>query len=202
MFYTSKKPLPKYLASVPSVSSIRRSWLYFAVLSVLETEPVLIWPAFKPTERSLMKTSSVSPDLWDTMTPKREFFANSIVSIVSESVPIWFNLIKIEFAESFLIPVNNLFLFVTKRSSPTIWTFWPIVFVSSLKPSQSFSSNGSSIETTGNFLQISSQYFTNWSVSSFLFHLLTHKIYHHIIHLPQHQLQYKFLHLIYIHSFQ
>jgi len=40
-------------------------------------------------------------------------------AIVSESVPIWFTLIKIEFAVSFAIPFANLSTFVTNKSSPT-----------------------------------------------------------------------------------
>ena len=49
----------------PSSSSIRRSWLYFAIRSVRRAEPVLICPAFIATARSAMNVSSVSPDRWE-----------------------------------------------------------------------------------------------------------------------------------------
>ena len=55
---------PGYLATLPSSSSILISWLYFAILSDLEAEPVLICPAFVATARSAIVVSSVSPDLW------------------------------------------------------------------------------------------------------------------------------------------
>jgi len=52
-------------ASSPNSSSILRSWLYFAILSVLEADPVFICPAFVATARSAINVSSVSPDLWE-----------------------------------------------------------------------------------------------------------------------------------------
>ena len=57
------KSAPAYLAFVPNSSSILRSWLYLANLSDLQGAPVLIWPVPRPTTRSAMKQSSVSPDL-------------------------------------------------------------------------------------------------------------------------------------------
>ena len=50
-----------YFAFVPSSSSIRINWMYFAILSVLDIDPVLIWPAFVATARSAIVVSSVSP---------------------------------------------------------------------------------------------------------------------------------------------
>ena len=47
----------------PNSSSILKSWLYFATLSVLEREPVLIWPEPIDTAKSEIIVSSVSPDL-------------------------------------------------------------------------------------------------------------------------------------------
>ena len=41
---------------------MRSSWLYLAMRSVREAEPVLIWPAAVATARSAMKVSSVSPE--------------------------------------------------------------------------------------------------------------------------------------------
>jgi capsular polysaccharide export protein len=51
-------------ASSPSSSSMRRSWLYFAILSERLIEPVLIWPQFVATAMSAMVLSSVSPERW------------------------------------------------------------------------------------------------------------------------------------------
>jgi hypothetical protein len=59
------KSLPRYLAEVPNNSSIRRSWLYLAMRSDLEAEPVLISPVFSATARSAMVVSSVSPERWE-----------------------------------------------------------------------------------------------------------------------------------------
>ena len=46
----------------PSWSSIRSSWLYFAVRSERAGAPVLIWPLFVATAMSAIVASSVSPD--------------------------------------------------------------------------------------------------------------------------------------------
>ena len=45
---------PAYTAFLPSICSMRRSWLYLAVRSVRLSEPVLIWPQFVATARSAM----------------------------------------------------------------------------------------------------------------------------------------------------
>ena len=50
-----------YNAFSPSISSIRISWLYLAIRSVREAEPVLICPQLRATARSAMVVSSVSP---------------------------------------------------------------------------------------------------------------------------------------------
>src|SRR5262249_52896563 len=57
--------LPAYLACGPSSSSIRRSWLYFAVRSERASDPVLICPQLVATARSAMVESSVSPERCD-----------------------------------------------------------------------------------------------------------------------------------------
>ena len=56
-----------------------------------------------------------------------------------------------EFADFSLIPLFNLETFVTKRSSPTIWIFFPISFVSFDHAFQSSSAKGSSIDLIGYF---------------------------------------------------
>ena len=53
---------PAYLPALPSASSMRSSWLYFATRSVRLAEPVLICPALVATARSAMVASSVSPE--------------------------------------------------------------------------------------------------------------------------------------------
>lgn len=42
----------------------------------LQGAPVLIWPVDKPTARSAMKQSSVSPDRCDVITPHPASFAH------------------------------------------------------------------------------------------------------------------------------
>src|SRR5260370_40101038 len=63
----ARAALPWKRAAEPSSSSMRRSWLYFAMRSVRLAEPVLIWPAAVATARSAMYVSSVSPERWEMM---------------------------------------------------------------------------------------------------------------------------------------
>ena len=56
---------PGRLASAPSASSIRSSWLYLATRSERDGAPVLIWPQPVATARSAIVVSSVSPERWD-----------------------------------------------------------------------------------------------------------------------------------------
>ena len=56
--------------------------------------PVLIWPVARPTDRSAMKLSSVSPDLWLAMTPQPASLAILTAMIDSVTVPIWFTYIQ------------------------------------------------------------------------------------------------------------
>ena len=48
---------------------MRRSWLYLAIRSLREAEPVLICPVFRATARSAIVLSSVSPLRWDITDP-------------------------------------------------------------------------------------------------------------------------------------
>ena len=41
---------------------MRSNWLYFETRSLRDNEPVLIWPAFRPTAISAIVESSVSPE--------------------------------------------------------------------------------------------------------------------------------------------
>src|SRR5712671_3671353 len=54
--------LPLNFAFAPNSSSMRSSWLYLAIRSVREAEPVLICPAAVATAKSAMNVSSVSPE--------------------------------------------------------------------------------------------------------------------------------------------
>ena len=58
---------PGYTALAPSCSSMRISWLYFAVRSLLLGAPVFIWQVFSATARSAMVVSSVSPERWEAI---------------------------------------------------------------------------------------------------------------------------------------
>ena len=43
---------------------MRSSWLYLAIRSEREAEPVLIWPVFRATAKSAIVLSYVSPERW------------------------------------------------------------------------------------------------------------------------------------------
>jgi hypothetical protein len=96
--------VPKNSADCPSSSSIRSNWLYFAMRSVREAEPVLICPAARShrevrDKRIFGLTRAVRDD---DVYPNRR--ASSIASSVSEIVPIWFTLIRIELPTFSSIP--------------------------------------------------------------------------------------------------
>lgn len=108
------------MAPAPSLSSILKSWLYFATLSVRAGAPVLICLALMPTTKSAIVVSSVSPDLCETIALYPFFLASSIASSVSDILPIWLSLIRIAFAQPSSIPFANFSGLVTNKSSPTI----------------------------------------------------------------------------------
>lgn len=66
LFYINYIP---YFADLSSSSSIRNNWLYFAIRSERDIEPVLICPAFVATARSAIVVSSVSPLRCEIITP-------------------------------------------------------------------------------------------------------------------------------------
>ena len=125
--------------------------MYLAILSDLQREPVFICPVDIPTEKSEINVSSVSPDLCEIIELKLLCLANSIVLIVSVTVPIWLSFIKTELPQSLSIPFFNLSVDVTNRSSPTSWHLSPISEVSALHPSQSFSSVRLQLKWLGSF---------------------------------------------------
>ena len=101
--------------------------MYLATLSDLAKDPALIWDEFVATAKSAINVSSESPDRCDIIVLKSFFWANLITSIVSLSVPIWFNLTSIALADFSFIPLFNLFKLVANKSSPTIWIFAVLV---------------------------------------------------------------------------
>src|SRR3954464_13517896 len=65
LIYLRKALRPGYVASAPSASSIRSSWLYFATRSERDGAPVLICPQPVATARAAIVVSSVSPERCD-----------------------------------------------------------------------------------------------------------------------------------------
>ena len=130
---------------------MRRSSLYFAFRSDRHGAPVLIWPAPVATARSARKSSSVSPDRWEMTARYPALCAISTASSASESVPIWFTLIRTAFAVPSAMPQESLLTFVTNRSSPTSCTLFPSASVSCFQPSKSSSHSPSSMDTIGYF---------------------------------------------------
>src|ERR1700704_3156480 len=79
-----------------------------------------------------------------------------MASMVSVTLPIWFNLMRMALAMPSLMPRERRAVLVTKRSSPTSWIFLlddllPILSVRDFQPPQSSSAMPSSIETIGYF---------------------------------------------------
>src|SRR5271156_224717 len=85
---TARAARPGKRADAPSSSSMRRSWLYLAMRSVRDAEPVLICPAPMATAKSAMKASSVSPERCEMMEAYFALRAISTASIVSVTLPI------------------------------------------------------------------------------------------------------------------
>jgi hypothetical protein len=141
-----------YIALELNSSSICIKRLYLAILSDLDIEPVLICPVPIPTTKSAMNVSSVSPERCETTDTHPAFLASRIVSTVSDTVPIWFNLIKTALDHFPLIPSLTIVGFVQYKSSPTICKDLPYFLVKSFQPLLSFSLKPSSIEIIGNFL--------------------------------------------------
>src|SRR4030095_3042446 len=111
---------PGNIPTLPRASSILNNWLYLAILSNREADPVLICPVFSATARSAIFVSSVSPLRWLIIVVNELFFASSTELMVSLRLPIWFTLIRMELPDFSSIPRCNLFTLVTNKSSPTI----------------------------------------------------------------------------------
>lgn len=89
-------------------------------------------PVDRPTTRSAMKVSSVSPERWDTMVPQPFDFARLWALIDSVTDPIWFTFSRRQLQAFLSTAVWILVGFVTVRSSPTICNnskcCWPLHF--------------------------------------------------------------------------
>ncbi len=128
---------------------MRINWLYLAMRSERDKEPVFICPADVATAKSAMVLSSVSPERWEMTAVYLARFAISIAASVSVTVPIWLSLINIELAMPFSMPSFKMAVLVTNKSSPTICTFLPSLSVSIFQPAQSSSAIPSSMEIMG-----------------------------------------------------
>lgn len=84
-----RKPAPAYVVfSGPSSASMRSNWLYLAKRSDRQGAPVLICPVHKPTAKSAMYVSSVSPERCDVIMPQPACLDFVTASILSEMLPI------------------------------------------------------------------------------------------------------------------
>src|SRR3954463_2130560 len=128
---------------------MRMSWLYLASRSERASEPVLICPQVVATARSAIVASSVSPERWLITAVYPALWAISTAASVSLSVPIWFTLMRMEFATPLAIPSDSRATLVTNRSSPTSWQRRPTNSVSTAQPAQSSSAIPSSIDAIG-----------------------------------------------------
>merc|ERR1719440_2188421 len=126
IYYGLRKFTPAKTHASPSSSSMRRSWLYFARRSERHGAPVLICPVRRPTTKSAMKVSSVSPERCDTITPQPASWLILHASIASVTEPIWFTFRRRALHAFFSIPIFTRVGLVTVKSSPTIWIFSPI----------------------------------------------------------------------------
>src|SRR5229473_1183582 len=93
--------------------------------------------------------------------------ASSMASMVSETLPIWFSLMRMALAMPSLMPRERRSVLVTKRSSPTSWILFlddllPMLCVKDFQPAQSSSAMPSSIETMGYFSAQLVQYADIW----------------------------------------
>mmetsp|Transcript_5336 Transcript_5336/g.14340 ORF Transcript_5336/g.14340 Transcript_5336/m.14340 type:complete len:429 (+) Transcript_5336:208-1494(+) len=152
---------PAYTAFSPSSSSMRSSWLYLALRSERQGAPVLIWPVDRPTAKSAMKQSSVSPDLWLVITPQPASLDILTASMDSVREPIWLTFRSKELTAFCSMPRLTRMGFVTSMSSPTTWQMFSAV--RDLAGSQSSCSKGSSMEMTGYLVQNSLYISSIWA---------------------------------------
>ena len=85
---------PAKRAAAPSASSIRSASFHFAIRSERANEPTLSRPAFQPTARWTIETSSVSPERAETIVANPASRPASSAASVSVTVPAWFGLMS------------------------------------------------------------------------------------------------------------
>ena len=78
---------PANFARAPNASSIRRISFHLAVRSPRAIEPTLSCPAFQPTARCAIVTSSDSPERAETIAPRPHACAARSAASVSVTVP-------------------------------------------------------------------------------------------------------------------
>merc|ERR1719382_940365 len=144
-----RKFAPAKYALFPHSSSMRSNWLYLARRSERHGAPVLIWPVLRPTAKSAMNVSSVSPDRCDVITPQPACLAMLTAVMDSVTEPIWFTLSSSALQALSLMAFSTRVGLVTNRSSPTIWHVSPRAVTIVAYESKSSWSKGSSIETIG-----------------------------------------------------
>ena len=71
---------------------MRSTSFHLAMRSLRANEPTLSCPAFQPTARCAMATSSDSPERADTMVPNPASLPASSAAFASVSVPAWLTL--------------------------------------------------------------------------------------------------------------
>merc|ERR1719401_584064 len=128
---------PAYTHLSPNSSSMRINWLYLARRSERQGAPVLIWPVHRPTARSAMVVSSVSPERCEHIMPQPFCLQSLTASIDSLSVPIWLTFNNNALHAFFSMAVLMRETLVTVKSSPTIWVASPWEEFSDTQPFQS-----------------------------------------------------------------
>src|SRR5437762_7517868 len=77
-------------AADPRAAWMRSPSFHFAMRSDRANEPTLSWPAFQPTARWTIVTSSVSPERAETTVCQPAVRAAAKAALVSVTVPAWF----------------------------------------------------------------------------------------------------------------
>ena len=130
---------------------MRSSWLYFAMRSERDSEPVLIWPALVPTAMSAMiAVLGLAGAMRDRPPCSARGSPSSIAANVSVQRADLVDLDQDRVGDALRrCPASGSCVLVTNRSSPTSCTLLPSRSVRSFQPSQSSSAMPSSMLTIG-----------------------------------------------------
>ena len=123
----------------PSASSMRSTSFHFAIRSERANEPTLSWPAFQPTARWAIATSSVSPDRAETIVPKPAALPASSAALASVTRAGLVRLDQHRVAGPGRAASRTRSAFVTRKSSPMTWSLSPNAAVKRQNPSGSSS---------------------------------------------------------------